>query len=191
LTREARDQDHVCELCPGAKFHPLIGALACTHGDPRIPFTPKMCLIVLSPDALRTAGFPLDLAVRHETAHCNGWPADHKGALPFEPPVLNAASQFDEFAFNAVRKTVAEVAKNLALNDKRAARFVVAAKGIGLAPESKITGEMLTDPATAAPLARAAGIGTNLSDDQWRLAHALAVLSARARQAEKAATKPQ
>jgi hypothetical protein len=45
---------------------------------------------------------------------------------------------------------------------------------IGLTPESQLTEQILSDPATAVPLARAAGIGTGLSDEQWRQAHALA-----------------
>ena len=35
-----------------------------------------------------------------------------------------------------------------------------------LTPESKLTGQVLSDTASAAPLARAAGFGTDLSDDQ-------------------------
>jgi hypothetical protein len=102
--------------------------------------------------------------------------------------VLNAASQFDNFAINAVRKTVADVANNLAQSNKTvAARFVMAAKGVGLAPESQLTPQVLSDPATAAPLGRAAGIGTDLSDEQWQQAHALAFQAAKARQAENAA----
>jgi hypothetical protein len=102
--------------------------------------------------------------------------------------VQNAASQFDNFAFNAVRKTVAEVANNLAQSNKAAAaQFIMAAKHMGLTPESQLTPQVLGDPATAAPLGRAAGIGTNLSDDQWQQAHAIALQISRARQAEKAA----
>jgi hypothetical protein len=74
----ARDQNHVRELCPGAVFSMGI-ALACsrrlTHG----------CRVVMIPDEQITAvGFPPDLVRRHEIAHCNGWPADHRGALPHQ-----------------------------------------------------------------------------------------------------------
>jgi hypothetical protein len=100
------------------------------------------------------------------------------------PPVLNAASQFDHFALNAVRNTVADVANNLAQSNKTvAARFVMAAKRVGLTPESKVPWQILSDPVAAAPLARAAGIGTDLSDDQWQQAHAIALQASRARQA--------
>ena len=187
----ADSQQRVRELCPGTVFG-WIGALACAD------VFGGWCRVVLAQDEVITkAGFPPEILLRHEIAHCNGWPADHKGAQVFEDwastpptttdPVQYAASQFDEFAFNAVRKTVAEVAKNLAQSNKRAAaQFVVAAKGVGLAPESQVTGQVLIDPAAAAALARAVGIGTDLSDDQWQQAHAIAVQASRARQAENA-----
>ena len=163
----------------------------------------KGCWIVLAPEEdMKRVGVWMDLIRRHEIAHCNGWPGDHRGALPIEdwapednaytptapPPVLNAASHFDKFALGAVTKTVAEVAGNL---DQRAAQFITAAKGIGLALQSQLTGQVLSDPATAVPLARAAGIGTDLSDEKWQEAHALALQTSRARQAENAAIAAQ
>jgi hypothetical protein len=183
ITTVVDSQDKVRELCPEAKFSPTIGALACARlGDGK-------CWIVIADDELITSlGHIPDLVRGHEIAHCNGWPGDHRGALPFKGAVQNAASQFDNFAFNAVRKTVAEVANNLAQSDKAAgAQFIMAAKHMGLTPESQLTPQVLGDPATAAPLGRAAGIGTNLSDDQWQQAHAIALQISRARQAEKAA----
>ena len=164
---------------------------------------PGGCVVVLAPEEdMKRVGVWMDIIRRHEIAHCNGWPGDHRGALPIEdwapednaytptapPPVLNAALHFDKFALSAVTKTVAEVAGNL---DQRAAQFITAAKGIGLAPQSQLTGQVLSDPATAVPLARAAGIGTDLSDEQWQEAHALALQTSRARQAENAAIAAQ
>jgi hypothetical protein len=95
----------------------------------------------------------------------------------------NAASLFDEFARGAVGKTVVEVANNLAqsYNKEAAAQFIMAAKHMGLTPKSQLTPQVLSDPATAAPLGRAAGIGTYLSDYEWRQAHAIAWQIARAR----------
>jgi hypothetical protein len=193
----ARDQKHVRELCPTAKFNTGV-ALGCAD------LTASWdCRVVLAHDSvIIAAGFSPELVKRHEVAHCNGWHADHRGALPYEewapadntytltapPPVLNAASHFDKFALSAVAKTVAEVAGNL---DRRAAQFIMAAKGIGLAPQSQLTGQVLSDPATAVPLARAAGIGTDLSDKQWQEAHALALQTSRTRQAENAAIAAQ
>jgi hypothetical protein len=201
---EARDQGHVRELCgPGAKFG-KIGALACSQK------WPDRCRIVVSPSALKAAGFALHVAMRHEIGHCNGWPGDHTGALPYEEwvtddtratrncglgvgrpcepsRVMEVAAQFDEFARRAVEKTVM-AANNLAQSNETAStQLILAAKGIGLAPQSKLTRQVLSNPATAAPLGRAVDIGAELSDEQWQEAHALAFQTARARQAKNAA----
>ena len=190
-----------CVGCAPAARSPRAGAFGCAHSE----YTGYRggCRIIVAPEAdMKAVGLWTELVIRHETAHCNGWPGDHRGALPIEdwapednaytptapPPVLNAASHFDKFALGAVTKTVAEVAGNL---DQRAAQFITAAKGIGLAPQSQLTGQVLSDPATAVPLARAAGIGTDLSDEQWQQAHALALQASRARQAENAAIAAQ
>jgi hypothetical protein len=82
----AENQQEVRRMCPGTKFHPLIGALACTH---RLSDT--VCeVVMLSDDEINRVGFPPDMVRRHEIAHCNGWPADHKGALVFEEWVTDA-----------------------------------------------------------------------------------------------------
>jgi hypothetical protein len=136
------------------------------------------------------------MVMRHETAHCNGWPGDHPGALPYEEwasddQITNVATQFDNFARSAVGKTVTEIADNLArldlpftpagLGPRLAAQFVTAAKGIGLARESLLTRQVLSNPVTAMPLGKALDIGFDLTDDQWRRAHAIAFRVSRAR----------
>jgi hypothetical protein len=71
----ARDQDHVREMCPGMKFN-LGVALGCSFRRPN-----GVCLIIMAPDAvIEAAGHSPDVVYRHEMAHCNGWPADHRGA---------------------------------------------------------------------------------------------------------------
>jgi hypothetical protein len=35
-------------------------------------------------DVITKAGFPPELIKRHEIAHCNGWPGDHRDARVFE-----------------------------------------------------------------------------------------------------------
>jgi hypothetical protein len=189
----AFDQDDVRRLCPDSKFSPTIGALGCAPG-----IGPKRCRIVLAPDAdIIKAGFPPELVKRHEIAHCKGWPADHRGALPYEEwasdtAVKTAASQFDKFATGAVGKTVAEIAKVVDILPSNPGRpFSLAAEGLGLTPESKITGAILSNPATAGPLAKAAGIGRDLSADEWVEAHALAFYAAKGRQARNAAAASQ
>jgi hypothetical protein len=155
----ARDQDHVRELCPKAKF--TGAALGCAH------LTSSWdCRIVLAADSvIKAAGFPPELVKRHEIAHCNGWPADHPGALAFEEWATDGtpASQFDSFARIVVGKTVAEVARSLPQNV--AWLFPIAAAGIGLTPESPITKAILSNPVTARPLAWIAGIDRDLTDE--------------------------
>jgi hypothetical protein len=183
----ALDQDNVRRWCPTAKFPRW--ALGCT---PEI--RPGRCWIVLAPDAeIIKAGFPPELVRRHEIAHCNGWPADHRGALPYEEwasddQIKSVASQFDKFASNAVGKTIAEVAEVVeSLPFVPGRPFSLAAAGLGLTPKSKITGAILSNPVTARPLAKAVGIGRDLSDDEWGQAHAIAFQASKARQAENAA----
>ena len=183
-----RDQNHVRELCPTAKF--TGEALGCASLTP----TWDCKIVVAANDVIKAAGFPPELVKRHEIAHCNGWPADHRGALPYEEkawaagdaPTKTAAAEFDRFASGAVGKTIAEIATNLAQSNwTTAAQFVIAAKGIDLAPESLLTGQMLSNPATAGPLARALGIGTDLSENEWIQAHAIAFYADKARRTEK------
>jgi hypothetical protein len=182
----ARDQDHVRELCPKAVFPGA--ALGCA----KLTSTWD-CQIVLADDSvIKAAGFPPELVRRHEIAHCNGWHADHRGALPFEEwaadtPIKTAAAEFDKFASVAVGKTVAEIAKafeNMPFSP--GPRFALVAKGFGLSPESLLTSPILSNPAIAGPLARALGIGINLSENEWVQAHADAFYAAKARQAENA-----
>lgn len=67
---------HVREICP--PFQPGIPPVACaTHDNPA-----TWCRITLAHDEdFQAVGWndPQQI-LRHETAHCNGWPADHPGA---------------------------------------------------------------------------------------------------------------
>jgi hypothetical protein len=154
----ARDQDHVRELCPDVNF--VGAAIACAiRGE-------ESCFVAIAPDAdIAAAGATHWLVMRHEMGHCNGW-RGHSGArsrlaeLPFASDnVVDTVSQFDNFARNAVGKTVAQVANTLAKSDWTAAKFVLAAKGIGRASDDQVNKEILSNPDTARSLARAAGIG--------------------------------
>jgi hypothetical protein len=74
-----KTQQQVRDACPNAKFN-LGHALACTWRFPG----GETCRIVMVPDdQIKAAGLPVELVKRHEIAHCNGWPADHDGALPY------------------------------------------------------------------------------------------------------------
>jgi hypothetical protein len=51
------------------------------------------CEIVISPDSvIALSGLTLEFVKRHEIAHCNGWPADHRGARePARQPLVDSA----------------------------------------------------------------------------------------------------
>jgi hypothetical protein len=71
----AKSQDEVRGLCPLAPF-PKAGAFGCAH-----PVSPQGCWIIVAPVAdMKTVGLTMDITLRHEIAHCNGWPSDHRGA---------------------------------------------------------------------------------------------------------------
>jgi hypothetical protein len=71
------NQEMVREKCPAAKFT-LGVSLGCAHRGA------TYCWIYLAPKAdMKAAGFPYDLVLRHEIAHCNGWPGDHRDARVF------------------------------------------------------------------------------------------------------------
>jgi hypothetical protein len=66
---------HVQEMCP--PFQPGVPPVACATND--IPHT--WCRIVLAhDDELKAIDWDPQQILRHEMAHCNGWPADHPGA---------------------------------------------------------------------------------------------------------------
>ena len=72
----ARDQQQVRDACPESKFS--IGALACTFRYA------NSCIVIVSDDEIKKAGFPPDLIRRHEIGHCNGWPSNHPGSRPWQ-----------------------------------------------------------------------------------------------------------
>jgi hypothetical protein len=47
-------------------------------------------IIMATDDVIRVWGYPVDIVLRHEIAHCNGWPQDHPGALPYSPQAPSA-----------------------------------------------------------------------------------------------------
>lgn len=76
---EVESQDEVRRLCPWTVF-PKAGAYGCTSVIPGLG-----CRVVLAPEAdMKRVGVWRALILRHEIAHCNGWPGDHRGALPIE-----------------------------------------------------------------------------------------------------------
>jgi hypothetical protein len=73
-----KTQQQVRDACSNAKFN-LGHALAAW----RFPGSETCWIVMVPDDQIKAAGLPVELVKRHEIAHCNGWPADHHGALPY------------------------------------------------------------------------------------------------------------
>jgi hypothetical protein len=72
VTTRTQDQAQTRYLCQPIPF-PL--ALGCAYRFP------TGCWVIISPDnVIAAAGLSFDIVTRHEIAHCNGWPPDHRGA---------------------------------------------------------------------------------------------------------------
>jgi hypothetical protein len=68
---EAKDSEEMLSLCAESK-----SPIACAR-----QYGVVACTIVIAPEAvLRRWGWTVEIVMRHELAHCNGWPADHPGA---------------------------------------------------------------------------------------------------------------
>src|SRR4051794_41102065 len=74
----AKSQGEVRDQCPGAVW-PRAGAFGCSRNKS------WGCQVVIAPEAdAKRVGLTTDVLLRHEIAHCNGWPSDHRGASPIE-----------------------------------------------------------------------------------------------------------
>ena len=75
------DQASVRRMCYDVTFEPEVGAVACSRFNDSYTW----CDIFIADGAtLKQTGWPRSLIMRHEIAHCNGWGADHEGALPWQ-----------------------------------------------------------------------------------------------------------
>jgi hypothetical protein len=75
----ASSEQEVRDLCPTAKFG-SIGALACRKGWDNYSCT----LVIATDDVIESWGFPPELVLRHELAHCNGWGQNHWGVRAWQ-----------------------------------------------------------------------------------------------------------
>ncbi len=104
--------------------------------------------------------------------------------------IADTASKFDDFALSIANggnfKTIGQVAQDMP-NQTKAAQFLYSANKAGLSPDTQLTREALTDPITGVALARGAGLGAGLSDEQLQQAQASAAEKSRARQAARLA----
>lgn len=75
---------HVKEICP--PFQPGVPPMACaTHDD----WPSTWCRITIAREEdMKAVGWDFKTVLRHETAHCNGWAADHPGARRAPPPQM-------------------------------------------------------------------------------------------------------
>jgi hypothetical protein len=73
----AKDQQEVRDKCQ-RQLQPGRGARLLHSRPARVPRGSA------PDDEIKRAGFVPDLIKRHEIGHCNGWPADHKGARPWQ-----------------------------------------------------------------------------------------------------------
>jgi hypothetical protein len=72
--RRAKSQAEIRSICPTVSFN-LGVATACSIRRA------NSCMIAMAPDdEIRKTGMTPEIVLRHETAHCNGWGPDHKGA---------------------------------------------------------------------------------------------------------------
>ena len=69
--KELREVCHLTEAYQGAN---VVGCAA-----PKGQLAPDRCIIYLGPRP-SWAGLTRNIVIRHEIAHCNGWPKDHPGA---------------------------------------------------------------------------------------------------------------
>jgi hypothetical protein len=64
-------------MCPKTQYDPTL-ACAYTTSD-----RSECVVIMVSDDLIRARGWTPEIVRRHEVGHCNGFPADHRGARPW------------------------------------------------------------------------------------------------------------
>jgi hypothetical protein len=72
IIKVVSELEEMPRLCPGLPAYNLMG---CAHAGGF-----NKCTIILRDDAyIRSLGWTTALVLRHELAHCNGWPKTHPG----------------------------------------------------------------------------------------------------------------
>jgi hypothetical protein len=64
-------------MCPKTQYDPTL-ACAYTTSD-----RSECVVIMVSDELIRARGWTPEIVRRHEVGHCNGFPADHRGARPW------------------------------------------------------------------------------------------------------------
>jgi|EndMetStandDraft_2_1072991.scaffolds.fasta_scaffold124728_1 hypothetical protein len=81
LTIETVTREELMTQCAGVATTTTLGC-ASWRGD-------RCHIRLLADEIIKAAGWTRELMLRHEIAHCNGWPADHPGKRPYPGPGPN------------------------------------------------------------------------------------------------------
>jgi hypothetical protein len=74
-------QAEVTKLCPPTVFPHKLGCAYMTGGQAKDESYAECRVILLADEVVASLGFTTpEFVLRHEIAHCNGWPATHIGA---------------------------------------------------------------------------------------------------------------
>ena len=102
------DEQQLRETCRNAEV-----PLACA-----VVWSKTLCEIMMMPDeVLRAAGWDPAIVRRHEMAHCNGWPADHKGGRALSGPNKNVGPSFT-IELNSVENAGTRCRVNFVIENK-------------------------------------------------------------------------
>ena len=74
LTVEVVTRAQLLATCSSA----LASSLGCAF-----PSKDRCHIKLLDEESIRAVGWTVELMLRHERAHCNGWPGDHPGKRPY------------------------------------------------------------------------------------------------------------
>jgi hypothetical protein len=86
-----KSQADLRKICWLEKIHPDIFALGCSFVTAN-----NDCIIALAPwKDIEARGFSVADTVRHEEAHCNGWPKHHPGGIVKNAKVKSARGVHD------------------------------------------------------------------------------------------------
>jgi hypothetical protein len=81
------DKEVMTKECPKTPFPITPG---CSHEYPSSNFCH---VFIASDEILKAVGWTYETVRRHEIGHCNGWPADHRGARAAPPAETDGSTK--------------------------------------------------------------------------------------------------
>jgi hypothetical protein len=75
--------DVMAIVCPKTPFPVTLGCVVSNikwDGERMVVPATECIVYIAADDILKKAGWSYDILMRHERAHCNGWPSSHAGA---------------------------------------------------------------------------------------------------------------